>query len=220
LNRLQPRTKERRREPIPEELRQSLREVYDLIKRAKHDSDIVLDFDDAIQVGAICGGRIGKENRPYVITYYPTADSDRAQWQLALHRTEIEDIADGRMTEIAMYCCTSSDCRRKFRELTGRCVDCDYVPDSVYAHLPVADALGRLSEIGVNGLSEKSTKQDVLLVLGQPNEEGGGPNSPDPGFIRPWIKYHLPGCQLRFELGERGQVLCVTFLPKDWEPGK
>ena len=60
--------------PISAELRDSLHEVFELIQQAKHDPDIVLDYDDAIQVGAVCGGRYGEKPRPYVLTYFPEGE--------------------------------------------------------------------------------------------------------------------------------------------------
>jgi hypothetical protein len=125
----QPKPKERRKVPIPAELRESMHEVVELIQQAKHDPDIALDYDDAIQVGALCGGRYGKKPRPYVLTYFPEGDGKRGRWYLTLHRTEIEDIGDGHMTEIAMFCCTSPDCRCKFREEKETCFFCDYEDD-------------------------------------------------------------------------------------------
>jgi hypothetical protein len=113
----------------PKELQESLREVYELIQQAKNDPAIVLDYDDAIQVGAVCGGRYGKKPRPYVLTYYPKGDGDRGRWFLTLHRTEIEDIGDGRLAELTMYCCTSAECRCKFREPEQHCFHCDYVDE-------------------------------------------------------------------------------------------
>jgi hypothetical protein len=124
-----PKPKERRKVAIPADLRDSLREVFDLIQQAKDDPDIILDFDDAIQVGGVCGGRYGKKARPYVLTYYPEGDTKRGKWYMTLHGTEIEDIADGRMSEISMYCCTSTDCRCKFREEKEACSYCDYEQD-------------------------------------------------------------------------------------------
>lgn len=129
MRRLRPTQKERRKVAIPDELRDSLREVFELIEQAKNDPDIVLGFDDAIQVGAVCGGRYGKKSRPYVITYYPEGDTERGRWFLTLHRTEIEDISDGRMTEITMFCCTSAECRCKFREGDEHCFYCDHVDE-------------------------------------------------------------------------------------------
>ena len=125
----QPKPMQRRKVPIPAELRDSLREVFELIQQAKHDPDIVLDYDDAIQVGAVCGGRCGKERRPYVLTYFPEGEGRRGHWYLTLHGTEIEDIGDGRMTELTLFCCTSPDCRCKFREDNETCFFCDYEED-------------------------------------------------------------------------------------------
>jgi hypothetical protein len=211
LQRPQPRPKERRRITVPGELRDSLRGVWGLIQQAEREPDIPLDYDDAIQVGAVCGGRVGERSRPYVLAYFPTGDGERGRWSLSLHPTEIEDIADGHMTEIAMYCCTAPECRRKFREADGRCEDCDYTADPGYAHLTLGAALPRLGGMGITGRTSAATRDDVLAALGPPHESGGGVRDPSLGDIKPWVKYYRPGCQLRFECGRRGVVEAVTF---------
>ena len=219
MRRAQRRPKERRRVSIPAELRESLRAVWDLIQQATHDLEINLDYDDAIQAGALCGGRIGERSRPYVLTYFPAGEDSRGRWFLTLHHTEIEDIADGRMSDIAMHCCTAPDCRCKFRESDGLCFYCDYVPDPEYAHLSLEDALPRLAAMGITGLTSSATRDDILTALGQPQESGGD----DPNLahlnIKPWIKYHRPDCQLRFEFGQHRVIEAVTFMPVDWRPG-
>ena len=139
MRRLQPKVKDRRKVPIPDGLRESLREVFELIQQAKHDPGINLDFDDAIQVRAVCGGRYGRKQRPFVLTYYPEGDDKRGRWLLKLHCTEVEDIGDGVMTEITMYCCTSPDCRSKFREADDHCFYCDYVEDEEASVCPAED---------------------------------------------------------------------------------
>jgi hypothetical protein len=220
LQRPQPRPKERRRVPVPAELRDSLRAVWELIEQARHDPDIVLDFDDAIQVGAVCGGRIGKPPRPYVLTYHPEGDAERGRWFLSLHWTEIEDIADGCLTEMAMYCCTSPECRCKFREAGENCSYCDYPPDPEYGHLMMQAALPRLAEMGISGLSATATRDHVVAALGEPQESGGGVVHGDIGYIKPWIKYRRRDHQLRFEFDAQGTVEAVTFMPADWRPGE
>ncbi len=52
---------------IPEELRDSLREVHEVIRAARHDPDIHLDFDDAIQVERICSGRTPADRKRFVV---------------------------------------------------------------------------------------------------------------------------------------------------------
>lgn len=121
--------KNRLKVPIPDELRDSLREVHEFLREAKRNGDVAIDFDDAIQIEAVCGGRVGTKTRPYVFTFHPKNGDRRASWYLTLHRTEIEDIGDGRMTEIMMYCCASPECQMKFREAVETCIFCDYEDD-------------------------------------------------------------------------------------------
>ena len=124
------------------------------------------------------------------------------------------------MTEIALHCCTAPGCRRKFRGADELCVDCDYTLDPTYDHLPIAEALPRLEAMGITGLTAASTRDDVVATLGPPRESGCGVKDANLGYIKPWIKYHRPGFQVRFECGRRGSVEAVTFLPDDWRPGE
>jgi len=221
MRKLQPKPKDRRSVPIPAELRESLREVSDLIRRAKNDSDIVLDFDDAIQIGSVCGGRYGKKPRPYVLTYFPEGDGERGKWFLTLHGTEIEDIGDAQMTAITLYCCTAADCRCKFREADEHCFYCDYVDDPTYGTFGFPDAEGKLAHRGVVGLSEHSTRDDVIAALGPPGASGGGVKHPAIGYIWPWINYCRADCQLRFVFEKKGKrIMNISIMDKDWEPGK
>ncbi len=68
MRRPNPQAKNRRTVPIPPELRESLRAARERIYEEARDPDLYLDYDDAIQEGAICGGRIGTQDRPYVFT--------------------------------------------------------------------------------------------------------------------------------------------------------
>lgn len=130
MRRLQPKPKDRRKESIPDELRESMKEIFDQIEQSENDPDISIDYDDALQTEAVCGGRFGKKPRPYILTYFPKGDCEKGKWFLTLHRTEVEDIGDGIMTEITMHCCTSPDCRCKFREADETCFYCDYVDEA------------------------------------------------------------------------------------------
>jgi hypothetical protein len=126
---LHPQPKDRRKVPITAELREALAELHELIEQAKHDPDVNLGFDDAVQLPCLCGGMFGRKNRPFVLTYFPTCEADRGRWFLTLHPTEIEDVADGRQTDMLLYCCTSPDCRTKFREADDHCFHCDYIDE-------------------------------------------------------------------------------------------
>jgi len=217
----QPRPKDRRAVPIPADLREGLREVFELIQRSENDPDINLDYGDAIQVGAVCGGRYGKKLRPYVLTYYPEGDRERGRWFLAMHETEIEDIADGHMTEMTLYCCTSADCRCKFREPDEKCFYCDYVDDPNYGTFVFPEATARLVGRGIAALSERSTRDEVITVLGPPDGRGGGVKHPVLGYVEPWVNYRRADCQLRFAFNKTGKrIKSITIMEKDWKPGK
>src|SRR5262249_40008103 len=95
--RLQPRLKERRKVPISPELRDALAEVHFLVTEAKRDPHVNLDFDDAIQVTRLCGGRYQKKPGRFRFTWYPEHDKGAGRCYLDLFEFEIEDIADARL---------------------------------------------------------------------------------------------------------------------------
>lgn len=150
--------KQRRKVLIPDELRESMNEVVDCIRQAKRDQESI-DYGDAIQVGAVCGGRVGTKLRPFVFTYYPSDDPRHGKWYLTLHRTEVEDIASGQMTEIAMYCCTSPRCNMKFREADERCFDCDYEDDE-----QTVAVKARLNEIAATVTSKEEWVAEYMAL--------------------------------------------------------
>ena len=217
---LKPRKKEARRILVPVELQASLRGVHELIQISLRDPEVNLDFGDAIQVGSVCGGRYGKTNRPYVLTYYPEVDMERGRWFLTLSNFEIEDIADGRQTELLMHCCTSADCRSKFREPDTHCFFCDYIDDPRYGTFSFPRALQVLRDRGISSLSEASTRRDLVATFGSPERSGGGTIHETLGFIRPWVTYRRDDCQLRFDFDAGDCIQTVTILERDWEPGK
>ncbi len=154
------------------------------------------------------------------VTYFPTGDAERGRWFLTLHTTEIEGIADGRITELALHCCTAGGCRSKFCEAGEHCFFCDYADDPAYGTFAFPEALARLTERGVTGLSAESTRDDVAAALGPPDAAGGGTTHPPLGYVWPWIVYQRPDCQLRFEFSRSDRrVRSVTVMEKDWKPG-
>jgi hypothetical protein len=76
-----------------------------------------------------------------------------------------------------------------------------------------------LREIGVENITVASTREQVIQLLGNPDESGGDNKVPVLGYIDPWIKYKRPDCQLRFAFEKGKGVKQVTLLEPDWEPG-
>lgn len=208
---LKPKPKERKLVPVPDELRTSMKEVAELLRDAERDPDVAIDYDDAIQVGRVCGGRIGKGVRPFVLTYYPADDWERGKWFLTLNPTEIEDVADGTLESILMYCCVSSDCRCKFREPVDHCFYCDYDSDPDRGTFPIPEALARLESLGVNGLSESSTLEDVKATVGEPFRTGGG-GVVSGLTIHPWAKFRVGEQVVHVEFWTKsGRIKAVTL---------
>ncbi|HEV8603754.1 MAG TPA: hypothetical protein VGQ99_00215 [Tepidisphaeraceae bacterium] len=208
---LKPKTKERRFVPVPDDLRASLQEVWQLIQDAERDSEVSIDFDDAIQVGSVCGGRVGNEPHPFVLTYDLPGDTDRGRWSLTLHPTEIEDIADGVLTSLPMYCCTSPACRCKFREADEYCFHCDYEEDPNHGTFTFSEAIPHLESLGVRGLSEASTLENAKAVLGEPFKTGGG--AVVGGLkIHPWAKFWVGTRKVHIQFwSESGRIKAVTL---------
>ena len=84
--------------------------------------------DDAIQVGVLCGGKFGSEQRPFVLTFYPEGGLELEPG--IFPPTDIEDMADGGWRVVALLLCRTIGC--KFREPDETCGNCDYVEDPIW----------------------------------------------------------------------------------------
>jgi hypothetical protein len=219
MRRPRPNEKERRTVKIPAELREALREVHCLIAESERDPDVRVDYGDAIQCGCLVGGRTGTPERPYELTYYPHSDRrSTRRWRLSLHPLEIEDIVDGCMAELTLYCCRTTGCEHKSSDPEDLC-DCDYVEDPYFGNIEPANIDEALRRIGLPQITRSSTRADIVQFLGEPQETGGGRKIPPLGYVRPWIKYYRPDCQVRFEFGKSGALRMLSVLEPDWEPG-
>lgn len=220
MRRCQPRPKRQELTPIPDALRESLRDAWYFIRESETDPTIQVDYDDAIQITNLCGGRTGEGKRPFEFTYYHQDENGTtSNWYLALHSLEIEDIADGVLTSIKLYVCETPVCGHKSSDPNDTC-ECDYIDDPHFGNIPFPAASATLAQLGIDGITADSNKVEVIRVLGKPSESGGGVKHSSLGYISPWIKYHRPDCQLHFEFGKTGKVHQITVMEPDWEPGK
>ncbi|MCE3017129.1 MAG: hypothetical protein LW870_14815 [Pirellula sp.] len=79
---------------VTEELRNDMKQVCEYIDEVADDPDENIDFDDAIQIASLCGGRINRKQDLYLFSYY--LDNGDV-WQFRVQRTILEAIADGRL---------------------------------------------------------------------------------------------------------------------------
>ena len=203
-----PQPKEKRTVEVPYELRSALQEISDLIQRAEWDEDIHQDFDDALQVERLVGGRV----RPgsYEFTYHVPEDK-RAYWSLELCDSEIHEIADGIRREITLFCCTSPAWGCKFSGATESCVLCDYFEDPEGGTWAIVEALPRLRAFGMTEITEATAYADLVRMFGKPAQIGGG----DEVEGRPtfhWAEFQTRAGNVRFKLdGDKGRVIAVTI---------
>ncbi len=211
--------KERLKIAIPDELRDAIREAYFLIGESIRDPDVRLDYGDAIQCGCLIGGRVGSKKRPFEFTYYPATDrSSKSRCHLSLHPLEIEDIVDGCMTELILYCCRSPECGHRSTDPDRRC-SCEYVEDPYSGNIKLTDADEALRRIGLPEITQDASRDEIVQQLGEPQETGGGEKHATFGYIWPWIKYHRVDYQLRFQFQKSGRLRGISILDPNWKPG-
>jgi len=188
-----------------------------VIGESERDPDYSIDFGDAIQVPpALVGGRIGNSKRPFEFTF---RNPGGPLWALQLSQLEIEDIADGMMGSINLYNCQSCSGDYFTTDSEYECTCATNLNDR-FGNFEFPSAIEKLVNIGIDGISESSDRDDVIAKLGTPSLNGGGEKSPVIGYVAPWIKYLRDDCQIRFEFGRNGKLKMVSLLEPDWEPGK
>lgn len=77
---------------VTQELQTDMKEVCLYLDEVANDRDENIDFDDAIQIGSLCGGRMNRRREIYYFSYF--ADNDEV-WSFEVPRTVLDGIADG-----------------------------------------------------------------------------------------------------------------------------
>lgn len=84
---------------IPAELRTDMQAVCEYLDEVGDDPDENIDFDDAIQIGALCGGRIDRRRKLFFFSYHlPNGDV----WDFKVPRTILDAIADGSLKQLTV----------------------------------------------------------------------------------------------------------------------
>ncbi|MFO0816111.1 MAG: hypothetical protein U0796_23070 [Gemmatales bacterium] len=84
---------------ISEELKADMHDVCEFLGDNEGDPDVYIDYDDAIQIGSLCGGRINRRRNIFIFTYY-LRNGDK--WQFEVPRTVLDGIADGTITKLTV----------------------------------------------------------------------------------------------------------------------
>jgi hypothetical protein len=121
--------KVRRLVEVPEELKRAMQEVWPTVRHARKNPKKYLGIDDGIQTDRLIGGLEDLERKPFRFTFTPWGASKRSRWYLWVDHTEVEDIGDGHLKELKMYCCASPECEMKFSREDDTCFYCDWEDD-------------------------------------------------------------------------------------------
>lgn len=115
-----PPEKELRTVAVPLKLREYMAETFSLYDGGWDELPYI---DDCLQ-GSLVGGKVKGHKRPYRFVFRFGSEN----WNLAFDHTQIEDIGDGIITEIKLYCCKDPDCSFASSLPDETCWKCDWEP--------------------------------------------------------------------------------------------
>jgi hypothetical protein len=166
--------------------------------RSEDDSATTVS-DDLLQCEHGYGGL--REDGLYEFIFFPNKQD---RWEFRLLADEIDEIGSGHRTEVRV-----------------RINDDESPPLDPWLlnNLDLLQGLQKLESIGVTGLSESSSRADIVALLGEPGAQGGNEPAPGRRHPEPWTKYWLPQCQAHFAFFRSGKLRRVSFMPRDWQPG-
>jgi len=111
---------------IPDDLKTFFRYANSLIEAG--DNAAVGSSDDLIQGPRAYGGLVEDGGDQYAFTYFPSPHT-RPCWRIDATASEVKEMADGSITSLSLWGCTSADCGSLFPSPEDVCMYCDYVDD-------------------------------------------------------------------------------------------
>lgn len=84
---------------VTPELQSDMRDVCEYLDEVADDPDENIDYDDAIQIGSLCGGRLDRRRDIYLFSYH--LDNGNV-WSFKVPRTVLDGIADGSIDKLTI----------------------------------------------------------------------------------------------------------------------
>jgi hypothetical protein len=109
--------------PIPPDLIDFLRDVHDMIECG--DEATQMACGDALQCRTAYGSVTEENGDRFEFTYFP-GQGVRNKWIFELSKSEIQEVAEGDRTVLAMWACRSDQCGSAFQKPDALCFYCDY----------------------------------------------------------------------------------------------
>lgn len=91
---------------VTPELQSDMRDVCGYLDDVADDPDENIDYDDAIQIGSLCGGRLDRRRDTYLFSYY--LDNGDV-WSLKVPRTVLDGVADGSIDKLTVNASVPKD---------------------------------------------------------------------------------------------------------------
>lgn len=180
---------------VPAALRDFLADVSAMIRAGDDAATIV--SDDLLQCERGYGGL--RPDGQFAFVFFPAKET---RWEFCLLADEIDEIGSGHRATLRVFLPEAS------------AID----PWSLN-NLDLPQGLAKLATLGVTGITAQSTRDHIVALLGAPAAQSGPSSSSGQSKIPPWIKYHLPPCQVHFEFSRAGKLRRISFMPRDWKPG-
>jgi len=98
----------------------------------EQDEAATISSDDLIQIEEVrgyllaYGGLIEEGGSRFSFVYFSEPKQTSKKWEFELTREQIAEIADGRLTELTLWACSSPNCGCKFQSADDTCFYCDY----------------------------------------------------------------------------------------------
>lgn len=179
---------------IPAALRAFLADVSEMI-RAEDDAAKIVS-DDLLQCKRGYGGL--RPDGQFAFVFFPAKET---RWEFCLLADEIDEIGSGHRATLRVHLPVAP-----------------LLEPWSLSNLDLPQGLAKLATLGVTGINAQSTRDQIVAVLGAPAAQGVPSSPPAQGKAPPWIKYHLPPCQVHFEFSHAGKLRRISFMPRDWKP--
>ena len=110
-----------------------MRDVCEYLDGVADDPDENIDYDDAIQIGSLCGGRLDRRRDIYLFSYHLDSGDE---WSFKVPRAVMDGIADGSIDKLTVDASVPKTVANKDRDRGPDC--CGPLPH----HLACGSALG------------------------------------------------------------------------------
>jgi hypothetical protein len=117
-------------EAIPKGFAAFMKDAANLIEAG--DDATTMESDDLLQVRGTCfcyGGLVDANAEMFAFCYFPKQDLPEEEpvpeWEIYITKAQIQEVASGKLTELALWRCADQQCESRFSSAKSYCPHCD-----------------------------------------------------------------------------------------------